>query len=118
MTSLFVITISVIFGAGVFLLLQKQLIQVVVGLALIGNSILLAILVVGGWKVGTLPIISNESTVLSSDSIDPLPQALILTAIVIGLGMQALLLTLMKLKVGESTLSESTQMNSIKDFSK
>jgi multicomponent Na+:H+ antiporter subunit C len=66
------------------------LLRVVIGLGLLSNGTNLFILASGGLGAGGAPIIHSAH----AQSVDPLPQALILTAIVIGFGVTALLLTL------------------------
>lgn len=88
MTVLFALTVAVLFGSGALLLLQPDLFRVVVGLGLISNSAVLTILAVGQSR-GRAPIHPLADSPIS----DPLVQALALTAIVIGFGVLALVLT-------------------------
>jgi multicomponent Na+:H+ antiporter subunit C len=99
--------IAALFGGGVFLLLRQDLIKIVIGLGLIGNAVNLAIFIVGGWHVGTVPIMKPDQTTLDAGAIDPVPQALILTAIVIGFAMQAFLLVLARLQADKATSFDS-----------
>lgn len=81
------LVIGVCYAAAIFLLLQKRLIQIVLGIALLGHSTNLLIFVAAGLHGNTLPIIPTTMEVLPLTAVDPLPQALILTAIVIGLAL-------------------------------
>ena len=90
-------TVSIIFACGIFLLLRRNALKVVIGIGLIGTAINLTIFVVNGWKLGSVSIMRPDEIVLNPAAIDPLPQALILTAIVIGFAMQAFLLILVRL---------------------
>ena len=85
-----VLTIGVLFAAGVYLLLERSLSRVLIGVILIGNGANLLFLVAGG-AAGRPPIVGDEPEGQMSD---PLPQAMVLTAIVITLGMTAFLLAL------------------------
>jgi len=85
-----VVTIGVLFAAGVYLLLERSLSRVLIGVILIGNGANLLFLVAGG-AAGRPPIVGVEPEGQMSD---PLPQAMVLTAIVITLGMTAFLLAL------------------------
>jgi len=85
-----VVTIGVLFAAGVYLLLERSLSRVLIGVILIGNGANLLFLVAGG-AAGRPPIVGEEPEGRMSD---PLPQAMVLTAIVITLGMTAFLLAL------------------------
>src|SRR3954447_22497567 len=84
-----VVTIGVLFAAGVYLLLERSLSRVLIGVILIGNGANLLFLVAGG-AAGRAPIVGSGDGPMS----DPLPQAMVLTAIVITLGMTAFLLAL------------------------
>ena len=79
-------------SAGVYLLLERNLTRMLLGLLLIGNAINLLIITVGG-AAGNPPIRGRTSDGETATA-DPLAQAMILTAIVITLGMAAFLLTL------------------------
>ncbi|WP_028049258.1 Na(+)/H(+) antiporter subunit C [Cellulomonas sp. URHD0024] len=84
-----VVTIGVLFAAGVYLLLERSLSRVLIGVILVGNGANLLFLVAGG-AAGRPPIVGSGQGPMS----DPLPQAMVLTAIVITLGMTAFLLAL------------------------
>ncbi len=88
MGALFSLLIGVLVAAGVFLLLSRTIIRVVLGLAFIGYGVNLAILTVAGLDQASPPLLT-----VPGPYVDPLPQALILTAIVIGFATTALLLT-------------------------
>jgi multicomponent Na+:H+ antiporter subunit C len=84
------LAISLIFGAGAYLILQRNLVRVVIGIVLISNAANLFIVAVGITR-GQAPIYPlREGTEVS----DPLVQAMALTAIVIGSSVAALLLAL------------------------
>lgn len=83
-----VVAVAVLVGSGVYLLLERTLTRVVLGTLLIGNGVNLLILI-GGGVAGGAPILGR--TPIGSMS-DPLPEAMILTAIVITLGVSAFLL--------------------------
>ena len=80
--------------AAVYLLLSRSLISMLLGLALLGNGINLVILVAGRLSRVVPPIALGTMTTPLDGSANPLPQALILTAIVIGFGMFSFLLVL------------------------
>lgn len=85
--------IGVLYAAGIFLLLRRSLIKATMGILLLGHAANLLILVAAGYMPG-VPVIRPGDSVLQEISPDPLPQALILTAIVIGLGVGAFLIAL------------------------
>jgi multicomponent Na+:H+ antiporter subunit C len=84
----YVVVVGVLFAAGVSLLLERSLTRVLMGLIMLGNGVNLLILM--GGTQGRAPIVDGSATPMS----DPLPQAMILTAIVITLGITAFLLAL------------------------
>ena len=77
------------------LLTQKNLIKIVIGFALFDTGIHIVMVSIGYIKNGTAPILDNAVDVSNAANVivDPVPQALVLTAIVIGLGITALMLT-------------------------
>src|SRR5699024_8964917 len=80
-------------AAGVYLLLDRAMTKMIMGLMLIGNGANLLILVAGG-PAGAPPIKGRESTLYPDQIADPLTQAMILTAIVISMAMTAFMLSL------------------------
>ncbi len=83
--------VAVLFGAGVYLLLQRTLSRIILGLALLAHSANLLLMVVSG-RAGEPPIVGAFAA--GEQVADPLPQALALTAIVISFGITAFLLSL------------------------
>jgi multicomponent Na+:H+ antiporter subunit C len=78
--------VGLLFAVAVYLLLRRSLAKVIFGLILFGQAVNLLILVSGGLVRDRAPILPPGSGVLEAPYADPLPQALILTAIVIGFG--------------------------------
>lgn len=89
MILLFSGVVAVLFGTGAFLMLKADLFRVVVGMVMISNAAILA-LIGSGLSRGAAPIHPLPDERLS----DPLVQAMALTAIVIGFGVTALLLAI------------------------
>jgi multicomponent Na+:H+ antiporter subunit C len=89
MTLLLALAVAVLFGAGAYLLLKRDLLRVVGGAMLISNASILFIMTTGLTR-GRAPIYPLEDEKIA----DPLVQAMALTAIVIGFGFTALLLSL------------------------
>ena len=84
------VTIAVVFASGAFLVLQRDLLRVVIGIVLVSNSSVLFIMAAGLTR-GEAPIYPlGEGTSVS----DPLVQAMALTALVIGSSTAALLLAI------------------------
>lgn len=85
-----VLTAGALVGCGVYLLLERSLSRVVVGLILIGNGVNILYLIAGG-RAGGPPLVGTTPT---EEMADPLPQAMVLTAIVITLGLSAFVLAM------------------------
>ncbi|CAN5882642.1 hypothetical protein BH24DEI2_BH24DEI2_18220 [soil metagenome] len=81
---------ALLVGAGVFMVLSRALIRVILGLSRISYGVNISILLAGAGTRQAAPPLLN----VAGPYVDPLPQALILTAIVIGFGTTALLLVL------------------------
>ena len=79
-------------SSGVYLLLERSLTRMLLGLLLIGNAVNLLILVIGGGA-GNPPVRGAVSRDLT-DTADPLAQGMVLTAIVITMGLAAFVLAL------------------------
>ena len=90
MTVLLAVVVGLLFTAGVYLLLQRNASQLVVGLMLLGNGANLAVFVAGGLTRGAPPLVGEGAMAPPPGVADPLPQALVLTAIVIGFAITAL----------------------------
>jgi multicomponent Na+:H+ antiporter subunit C len=82
------ILIAVLAGVGTYLVMHRTLTRIILGLGLLGNAINLLILSSGDGP-GVAPIIGQEG-----DFTDPVPQALVLTAIVIGFAVTSFLLAM------------------------
>jgi multicomponent Na+:H+ antiporter subunit C len=85
-----ILAAAAMIGSGVYLLLERSLTRVLVGLVMLGNGVNVLFLVAGG-RAGRAPIVGRGDPSAMSD---PLPQALVLTAIVIGLGTTAFVLAM------------------------
>ncbi|MPZ71790.1 MAG: Na(+)/H(+) antiporter subunit C [Nitriliruptorales bacterium] len=83
-------TVAVLYAVGTYLLLQRTLTRIVIGLALLGHGANLLLLLAGG-PPGEPPLVGEATSGVVSD---PLPQAMALTAIVITFGVLAFLLAL------------------------
>ncbi|MBA3886193.1 MAG: Na(+)/H(+) antiporter subunit C [Acidobacteria bacterium] len=83
--------VGVLFGGGTFLVLQRTLTRVVLGLGLWGYAVNLLLLMAGG-RAGAPPLLGDEPPPVPFA--DPLPQAMALTAIVITFAITAFLLAL------------------------
>jgi len=104
------ITIGVLAGSGIWLLLRPRTFQVIIGLSLISYAVNLFIFGMGRLRIGVPPVLDPSSAANLSSYADPLPQALVLTAIVIGFAMTALFLVVLLVARG---LSGSDHVDSV-----
>lgn len=84
------IVIGILFMAAVYLILSRSLLRIILGTGLLSHGAHLLILTMGGLGGTSPPVVAEGVT----DYADPLPQALILTAIVISFGVTAFILVL------------------------
>lgn len=89
------IAIGVLTGSGVWLLLRPRTYQLVIGLSLLSYAVNLFIFSMGRLKSAAAPVLDGASPGDLSQYADPIPQALVLTAIVIGFATTALFLVVL-----------------------
>jgi multicomponent Na+:H+ antiporter subunit C len=83
----------VLFSIGIYCILRKRnLIKIIIGLAIIEYAVNLFFILVGYRMHGRAPILAEDQVILNM--VDPLVQALVLTAIVIGLATTALIVAI------------------------
>lgn len=85
-----------LYAAGVYMMMRRSIVKLILGLALLGYATNMLIFTVGGLTRAAPPLIPLGATEPPVPYADPLPQALILTAIVIGFGVQAFAVVLIK----------------------
>jgi len=88
--------IGILFSVSIYFILHRHLFKLILGLLLFGLATNLFLFVVGGLTRGRIAIISQGQTVPVEPYADPVPQALLLTAIVIGFGIQAFTIVLIR----------------------
>jgi multicomponent Na+:H+ antiporter subunit C len=104
MELLLAILAGVLYASGLYLMLRRRLAQLIIGLSLLSNGSNILILSAAGVTRGKPPLISAAG-VTADQFADPVPQSLILTAIVIGFGVLAFALVLAH-RVHESARSD------------
>jgi multicomponent K+:H+ antiporter subunit C len=87
--------IGALAGSGVWLILRPRTFQVIIGLSLLSYAVNLFIFAMGGLRVGAPPILFTRGIGDPAHYADPLPQALVLTAIVISFATTALFLVVL-----------------------
>jgi multicomponent Na+:H+ antiporter subunit C len=86
-----VVLMAVMYGTGVYVMLERSLTRFLIGFVLVGNATNLLILIMSGPS-GTAPLVTGTAS--DDRMVDPVPQVLMLTAIVINFGVTAFILAL------------------------
>ena len=94
MEGLLALAAAVLYAAGIYLMLRRRLAQLIIGLGLLSNGTNLLIFTAGGLTRARPPVVPDGASALVEPHADPVPQALVLTAIVIGFGLLAFALVL------------------------
>jgi len=87
----FAVLVGTFIAAAAYLMLSRALVRVLLGIVLLGNGVNLLIFVAGRMTRAAPPIVPGGAEAIGGAAANPLPQALILTAIVIGFAMFAFL---------------------------
>jgi multicomponent K+:H+ antiporter subunit C len=95
MEMLVALGIGVVAGSGVWLILRPRTFQVIIGLSLLSYAVNLFILAMGRLRIDAPPVLAAQAAGDPAQFADPLPQALVLTAIVISFATTALLLVVL-----------------------
>jgi len=96
MELLLVVIIGLLYAAGIYMMLRRSLLKLIIGLIILGNGANMLIFLLGRIVKGKPPIIDESEKILAGIYADPVPQALILTAIVISFGLQSFAIILIK----------------------
>ena len=94
MEALLALAAGVLYACGIYMMLRRRLAQLIIGLGLLSNGTNLLIFTAGGLTRGRPPVLPEGAAVLVPPYADPVPQSLVLTAIVIGFGLTAFSLVL------------------------
>jgi multicomponent Na+:H+ antiporter subunit C len=118
METLMAIVIGVLFASGIYLMLRRSIVKLAIGLVLMSQSANLLIFTAAGLTRGNPPLVPEGESSPPIPFADPLPQALVLTAIVIGFGVLAFTLVLVKRvyqTVGTDDMDEMRSTDGFKD---
>ncbi|MFT2009435.1 Na+/H+ antiporter subunit C [Pontibacter sp. 13R65] len=88
--------VGILFASGLYLILHRHFFKLILGVILFGLGTNLFLFVIGRLTRGNTAIIDNGDKMAAEPFADPVPQALLLTAIVIGFGIQAFAIVLIK----------------------
>lgn len=94
MATILAIVIGCLYAAGIYMMLRRSLFKLILGLVFLSHGANLLIFTVGGLTRGRPPVVPPGAITPTAPFADPLPQALILTAIVIGFAVLAFTLAL------------------------
>ncbi len=111
MEIIFAILVGVLSAVGVYMLLRRSVLKLVLGIIFLSNAVNLTIFIAAGLVKGK-PAFVTEGSANPADMADPIPQALILTAIVIGFGLVAFTLAL---KYKYFSLSGTDDLDELKE---
>ncbi len=89
-----VLLIGLLTAVATWLMLSRNLIRLLLGFAVLGNAVNLSIFVAGRLTRDAPPLVPLDAETIAGAFANPLPQALVLTAIVIGFGLLAFALVL------------------------
>lgn len=90
------VVVGALYAAGLYLMMRRSIVKLIIGIALLGHATNLLIFLMGKLVRGRPAIIPPEGVRGVESFSDPLPQALILTAIVIGFAVQAFAVVLIR----------------------
>ena len=110
MEPLLALLFGVLLGASVYLMLSRSLIRVILGLIVLGNAANLSIFTSGRIFGFSPPLVPEGATALLDGAANPLPQALVLTAIVISFGLTAFVLVLAWAANGQLRTLDTSEM--------
>ena len=107
METVFAVVTGLLYGAAVYSMLSRSIVRLAIGMVLLTQASNLLIFTAGGLVAGKPPLVAKGADALARPYADPLPQALILTAIVISFGMLAFTIVLIhrvheKLRTGDT----------------
>lgn len=94
MENLLPIAIGILIACGSYLCMRRNLVRVLLGIMLFSQAANLLIFTAAGLSSGQPPIIAADQHTIEGPHADPLPQALVLTAIVIGFAVLAFAIAL------------------------
>ncbi len=96
MHTLLALVVGAFYAAGIYMLMRRSIVKVILGLVLLGHAANLLIFSAGRLTRVQAPLVPFGAQAPTPPFADPLPQALILTAIVIGFGVQVFALVLFR----------------------
>lgn len=96
METVFAVVVGGLYASGIYLMLRRSLVKLVIGLVLLSHGANLLIFTISGLTHASAPLVVEGQMQPATPFADPLPQALILTAIVISFGVTAFAVVLLQ----------------------
>ncbi len=96
MELILIILLGMLYAAGVYLILRRSMVKLLLGIMLLGSGTNILIFLLAGIVKGKPPVVDEDAKLFHEVFADPIPQALILTAIVISFALTAFAIVLLK----------------------
>ncbi|GKW50360.1 Na+/H+ antiporter subunit C [Halomonas sp. NCCP-2165] len=96
MEPLMALAIGILYATAIYMMLRRSIVKLVIGLMLLSNAANLLIFASAGMRRGAPPLVPEGATAPLGPVADPLPQALVLTAIVIAFGVLSFAVVLIR----------------------
>jgi multicomponent Na+:H+ antiporter subunit C len=116
MSLIYAAAVAITFGCGVYLLLSRHVMRMTFGIMLMSAAVNLVIFLAGRLDSQQPPVIRAGETALQQSAANPLPQALVLTAIVIGFSLVAFLAALALRAFRDSGAANTRQLNQAEEL--
>lgn len=110
------LVIGGLYASAIYLMMRRSIVKLILGLGLLGHAANLLIFTIGRLIRGAPPIMLHGESQLTGQFADPVPEALILTAIVIGFGVQAFAIVLIRRSHETVGTDDLDQMMSTESF--
>lgn len=111
METLIILLVGVLTAVAIYLILSRNVIRLILGTAILSHAVHLLILTMGHLKTGDVPLLGEEA----ESYVDALPQALILTAIVISFAVTAFILVLAYRAYQDLGTDDLNEMRGVQD---
>lgn len=95
MTAILAIVVGALYAGAIYMMTRRSMVKLIIGLALLSHAANLLIFTVAGLRRGAAPLVPPGGSLSPATTADPLPQALIMTAIVISFSVLAFALALL-----------------------
>ena len=115
MMVLWALAAAALFGCGLYMVLSRHVVRMVLGLSLVSSAVNLVVFQAGRIRSAQPPLIRDGATRLG-DSADPVPQALVMTAIVIGFALTVILAALALRLYGANRTLRADEISAARDL--